>query len=244
MLIGNRETEKQTMSIKKKEQNVGEKNRSNALKSLKSEALLGGGREKIEKHHARGKMTARERLNWLLDSGSFEEMGLLIDHLSGNPGDGIIAGYGTVDGRRVFIYSQDATVQGGSIGYHHGQKMYKIIERALQMEVPLIGLNDSPGARMEKADNIEVLRKLGIHPSSQLTEKGRAAVFYPNTRASGAIPQISAIMGSCGGISVYSPALTDFIFMVDKMSHMFITCLLYTSPSPRDLSTSRMPSSA
>jgi len=211
------------MSMKKKEENVREEDRINELKSIKAKAILGGGKEKIEKHHARGKMTARERLNFLLDAGSFVEIGMLIDHLSGNPGDGIIAGYGTVTGRQVFIYSQDATVQGGSIGYHHGQKMYKIIEKALQMEVPLIGLNDSPGARMERADNIEVLRKLGVHPSSQLTEKGRAAVFYPNTRASGAIPQISAIMGSCSGISVYSPALTDFIFMVDKTSHMFIT---------------------
>ncbi len=193
------------------------------LQDIETQVLVHGEEGKIKKQHARGRLTARERLDLLLDPGSFVEMDMLIDHLSGSAGDGIVTGYGNVNGRRVFVYSQDATVRGGSIGFYHGQKMYRVIEKALQMRVPLIGLNDSPGARMESMDEVEALKKLGRHPLSQLVEKGRGAVFYPNTRASGAIPQISAIMGTCGGISVYSPALTDFIFMVDKTSHMFIT---------------------
>jgi len=206
----------------KKEENLVKK-RIQELQDIKAKALLGGGKDRIEKQHAKGKSTARERLNVLLDPGSFVEIGMLIDHLSGKAGDGIVAGYGSVNGRRVFVYSQDATIRGGSIGWHHGQKMYKVIEKALQMRVPLIGLSDSPGARMENANEIEVLKKLGSTPSSQMTEKGRGSVFFPNTCASGVIPQISAVMGTCSGISVYSPALTDFIFMVDKTSHMFIT---------------------
>ena len=210
------------MAIKSNKENLFKK-RIFKLKEIRTKALLGGGEEAIKKQHARGKLTARERLDLLLDPGSFVEMGMLIDHLSGNVGDGIVTGHGSVNGRRIFVYSQDATIRGGSIGWHHGQKMYKVIEKALQMRVPLIGLSDSPGARMENADEVAVLKKLGRTPSSQMTEKGRGAVFYPNTQASGVIPQISAILGTCSGISVYSPALTDFIFMVDKISHMFIT---------------------
>jgi len=210
------------MKAMKKEENVVQE-RIRTLQDLKADILRGGRKEKIEKQHARGKLTARERLDLLLDPGSLFETGMLIDHLSGNPGDGIVAGYGTVNGRPVYVYSQDATVRGGSIGSYHGQKMYKVIEKALQMGVPFIGLNDSPGARMENAEEIERLKNLKRHPSSQMLEKGRGSVFFPNTHASGAIPQISAMLGSCSGISVYSPALTDFIFMVDKISSMFIT---------------------
>jgi len=206
----------------KEERNVIQE-RIQKLRDIKADSLGEGRKDRIEKQHARGKLTARERLDLLLDPGSFLEMGMLIDHLSGNPGDGIIAGYGTVNGRPVYVYSQDATVRGGSIGTHHGQKMYKVMEKALQTGVPFIGLNDSPGARMENADEIEALKQLKQHPASKMLEKGRGSVFFPNTRASGAVPQISAMLGSCSGISVYSPALTDFIFMVDKISSMFIT---------------------
>ena len=210
------------MSTKKAEESLM-KQRIRELQDLETEVLVHSEEEKRKKQHARGRLTARERLDLLLDPGSFVEMDMLIDHLSGTAGDGIVTGYGSVNGRRIFVYSQDATVRGGSIGFNHGQKMYRVIEKALQMGVPIIGLNDSPGARMENMNEIEGLKRLGRHPLSQMVEKGRGAVFYPNTRASGAIPQISAIMGTCGGISVYSPALTDFIFMVDKTSHMFIT---------------------
>jgi len=176
----------------KKEENLVKK-RIQELQDIKAKALLGGGKDRIEKQHAKGKSTARERLNVLLDPGSFVEIGMLIDHLSGKAGDGIVAGYGSVNGRRVFVYSQDATIRGGSIGWHHGQKMYKVIEKALQMRVPLIGLSDSPGARMENANEIEVLKKLGSTPSSQMTEKGRGSVFFPNTCASGVIPPILSL---------------------------------------------------
>jgi len=186
------------------------------LQEIKAKALKGGGDEKISLQHQKGKLTARERIEFLLDRGSFVEFKLMVGHLEGNPGDGVVSGYGTIDGRIVCIFSQDATVRGGSIGALHGYKMYKSVELALEMGVPVIGLHDSPGARLPKIT--ESKTALG-----DLMEKSGASIFFPNTQASGVIPQISAIMGSCGGISVYSPALTDFIFMVDKTSHMFIT---------------------
>ena len=189
------------------------------LREAKSIALMAGGREKIEKLRQKGKLTARERIDSLLDSGSFVEWNMLVGHAKGLPGEGIIVGHGTVEGRMVCIYSQDATVLGGSIGSLHGYKMYNTIERALEMKVPLIGLHDSPGARTTRPeDGGGAFGDLGVQ-----SEKNGVSVFYPNTEASGVIPQISAILGSCAGISVYSPALTDFVFMVDGLSHMFIT---------------------
>jgi len=185
------------------------------LKQVKDQALLGGGAEKIGCRHAQGMLTARERLDWLLDEGSFIEHTLIIGHREGMPSDGIAAGHGKIHGRPVCVYSQDATVKGGSIGGMHGFKMYRTVEWALQMGVPFIGIHESPGARIPDAGARSVF--------GEAMEKHGGAVFYPNTQASGVIPQVSAIMGSCAGISVYSPALTDFIFMVDGRSHMFIT---------------------
>ena len=186
------------------------------LKKLKDMAMLGGGKEKIQKVHERRKLTARERIERLLDPGSFAEWNMLVAHSIGAPGDGIVTGYGTIEGRVVCIYSQDPTVLGGSIGPLHGHKMYRTIERALDMKVPFIGLHDSPGYRVVRPE--EAGSAFGFR-----SEKTGQAVFFINTQASGVIPQISAILGSCAGISVYSPALTDFIFTVDGTSHMFIT---------------------
>jgi len=191
------------------------KERVERLRDAKNKALLGGGLEKIERHHHKGKLTARERIDYLLDPESFVEFNLLAGHAAGNPGDGILTGYGTINGKTVCLYAQDATVLGGSIGVLHGYKMYKTVERALDMGVPVIGLLDSPGARAPKADEPWM--------ETSTTEKSGSAIFFPNTEASGVIPQIAGIMGSCAGISVYSPALMDFIFMVDDTSHMFIT---------------------
>jgi acetyl-CoA carboxylase carboxyltransferase component len=185
------------------------------LRKVKDVALKGGGEEKIARRHSEGKMTARERIEYLLDEGSFEEHNLIIGHLEGIPADGLVAGHGMIHGRTVCVYSQDATVKGGSIGAMHGFKMYRTIEWALGMGAPFIGLHDSPGARMPDMNSRGVF--------GEAMEKHGGAIFYPNTQASGLIPQIAAIMGSCAGISVYSPALTDFIFMVNKQSHMFIT---------------------
>jgi len=186
------------------------------LRRLKERALLGGGKEKLDLLHKKGKLSARERLELLLDPGSFVEFNMLLNHLKDAPGDGVIAGYGTIKGRVVCTYAQDPTVLGGSIGALHGYKMYRTVERALEMGVPFIGLHDSPGARLPRPEEGQTV--LG-----DIMEKSGPSIFYPNTQASGIIPQISAIMGSCAGISVYSPALTDFVFMVDKTSHMFIT---------------------
>ncbi|OPX33231.1 MAG: hypothetical protein B1H11_12965 [Desulfobacteraceae bacterium 4484_190.1] len=186
------------------------------LREIKENALKGGGEKKIAIQHQKGKLSARERIDYLLDDGSFVEFSMLLCHIEGNPGDGVVSGYGTIDGRIVCIYSQDPTVKGGSIGALHGYKMYKTVEQAIKMAVPLIGLHDSPGARLPRIT--ESKTALG-----DMMEKSGGSIFFPNTQASGYIPQISAIMGSCAGISVYSPALTDFVFMVDKQSHMFIT---------------------
>jgi acetyl-CoA carboxylase carboxyltransferase component len=188
------------------------------LRETKAVAALGGGEDKIAREHEKGKLTARERIDLLLDPGSFNEFNTLVKHKIGAPGDGIVIGHGTIDGRMVCVFSHDVTVFGGSQGYIHGRKLYKIHEMALDMGVPLIGLNDSPGARVVRPELAG-----SDDPYRVSDEKHAGVVFFINTRCSGAIPQISAILGNCTGGSVYSPALTDFVFMVDGLSHMFIT---------------------
>lgn len=180
------------------------------------EALLGGGEKRIEQQHAKGKLTARERIHLLLDEGSFEEMGKFVMHRSKDfgldkeyyLGDGVITGYGTINHRLVYVFSQDFTVFGGSLSETHAEKIVKIMDLAMKNGAPIIGLNDSGGARIQ-----EGVVSLG----------GYADIFYRNTLASGVIPQISAIMGPCAGGAVYSPAITDFIFMVENTSFMFVT---------------------
>jgi len=183
------------------------------LRELKQRAVFGGGKEKIEREHKKGKLSARERVDLLLDPGSFNELHMLLGHADSNPGEGVISGHGTVEGRPVCVFSQDVTVRGGAMGLRHGSKVYRTMEMALNMGAPLIGLNDSPGARAYRPDELE----------EQYSERGGGAIFFPNTQASGVIPQISAILGTCAGLAVYSPALTDFILMVDGISQMFIT---------------------
>ena len=180
------------------------------------EALLGGGEKRNEQQHAKGKLTARERIQLLLDEGSFEEMGKFVMHRSKDfgldkehyLGDGVVAGYGTIEGRLVYVFSQDFTVFGGSLSETHAEKIVKIMELAMKNGAPVIGLNDSGGARIQ-----EGVVSLG----------GYADIFYRNVMASGVVPQISAIMGPCAGGAVYSPAMTDFIFMVENTSFMFVT---------------------
>lgn len=192
------------------------KEKLNLLAQKKAEALLGGGEKRIEAQHAKGKLTARERIHFLLDDGSFEEMGMLVTHRSTNfgldkqkyLGDGVVTGYGTVNGRLVYVFAQDFTVLGGSLAESHAEKICKLMDMALKNGAPLLGLNDSGGARIQ-----EGVVSLG----------GYADIFYKNTMASGVIPQLSAIMGPCAGGAVYSPALTDFIMMVENTSYMFVT---------------------
>ena len=191
--------------------------RLQSLKEARKQALLGGGQERIDRQHKAGKLTARERLDLLLDPGSLQEWNMLLGQTRGLPGEGIVTGAATIHGRPVCVFSQDATVAGGSMSHWHGFKMHRTIERAIEMRIPLIGIFDSPGARVERPDDGG---NAGVVPNS---DKHEASVFYPNTQASGFIPQISVILGSCAGVAVYSPALTDFIFMVDGISHMFIT---------------------
>jgi len=186
------------------------------LEDKLKESKLGGGQNRIDAQHKKGKLTARERLELLLDSNSFEEIGGFVTHRSTNfglektkfLGDGVITGYGTVNGRLVYVYSQDFTVLGGSLAEAHAEKICKIMELAMKNGVPIIGLNDSGGARIQ-----EGVVSLG----------GYADIFYNNTKASGVVPQLSAIMGPCAGGAVYSPALTDFIFMTKNTSYMFVT---------------------
>lgn len=186
------------------------------LEELNKTALLGGGQSRIDSQHTKGKLTARERIDLLLDQESFQELGKFVKHRSSDfgldkqrfLGDGVVTGYGTIDGRLVYVYSQDFTVFGGSLSETHAEKIVKIMEMAMKNGAPIFGLNDSGGARIQ-----EGVVSLG----------GYADIFYRNTRASGVIPQISAIMGPCAGGAVYSPALTDFIFMVEKTSYMFVT---------------------
>ena len=184
------------------------------LKRREAEAKLGGGKERIEKQHAKGKLTARERLDRLFDPGTFFEVGLLAKHRCEDfrnkilPGDGVVTGYGLVNDRLVFAFSQDPTVMGGSLGAAHGEKICTIMDMAIRARAPIVGINDSAGARVQEG-------------SESMAAYGR--IFYRNVAASGLIPQISVIMGNCAGGAVYSPAITDFIFMVEKTSYMFIT---------------------
>ncbi|HEX2552829.1 MAG TPA: acyl-CoA carboxylase subunit beta [Microvirga sp.] len=186
------------------------------LEARRAQARLGGGAKRIEAQHARGKLTARERLELLLDQGSFEEFDMFVEHRSTDfgmadqkiPGDGVVTGWGTVNGRTVFVFAKDFTVFGGSLSEAHAQKITKIQDMALKMRAPIIGLFDAGGARIQ-----EGVAALG----------GYGEVFKRNVIASGVIPQISVIMGPCAGGDVYSPAMTDFIFMVRDRSYMFVT---------------------
>ncbi len=192
------------------------KDKLSTLESKKKTALLGGGEERIAKQHKKGKLTARERLELLMDEDSFEEIGMLVTHRSTDfgmekqrfLGDGVVTGYGTINGRLVYVFSQDFTVFGGSLSETHAEKICKIMDLAMKNGAPLIGLNDSGGARIQ-----EGVVSLG----------GYADIFYRNTLASGVIPQLSAIMGPCAGGAVYSPAITDFTLMVENTSYMFVT---------------------
>lgn len=191
-------------------------NKRTQLQELRDQAQLGGGADRIASQHKKGKLTARERLHFLFDEGSFEEIGAFVMHRSKDfgmenqqfLGDGVITGYGTINGRLVYAFSQDFTVFGGSLSETHAEKICKLMDLAMKNGAPLIGLNDSGGARIQ-----EGVVSLG----------GYADIFYRNTMASGVIPQISAIMGPCAGGAVYSPAITDFIMMVENTSYMFVT---------------------
>ena len=186
------------------------------LEKRRAEARLGGGERRIEAQHAKGKLTARERIELLLDEGSFEELDMFVTHrttdfgMAANKpaGDGVVTGWGTINGRQVYVFSQDFTVFGGSLSETHAQKIVKIMDMAMQNGAPVIGINDSGGARIQE----------GVASLA-----GYAEVFQRNIMASGVIPQISVIMGPCAGGAVYSPAMTDFIFMVKDTSYMFVT---------------------
>ncbi|MEK7256952.1 MAG: acyl-CoA carboxylase subunit beta [Bacteroidota bacterium] len=192
-------------------------NRKLELLQQKQEAAhLGGGKTRIAEQHKKGKLTARERIHFLLDESSFEEIGMLVTHRSNDfgmdkqivPGDGVVTGYGTVNGRIVYVFAQDFTVFGGSLSETHAEKICKIMDLAMKNGAPVIGLNDSGGARIQ-----EGVSSLG----------GYADIFFRNVRSSGVVPQISAIMGPCAGGAVYSPAMTDFTIMVEHTSYMFVT---------------------
>ena len=186
------------------------------LDEKRAKACLGGGQRRIDSHHAKGKLTARERIELLLDPGTFEEWDMFKEHRCSDfgmgenkvPGDGVVIGYGTINGRVVFVFSQDFTVFGGALSEAHAEKICKVMDHAMKIGAPVIGLNDSGGARIQ-----EGVASLG----------GYADVFQRNVMASGVIPQISLIMGPCAGGAVYSPAMTDFIFMVKDTSYMFVT---------------------
>src|SRR5882757_7268707 len=186
------------------------------LDEKRAAACLGGGTRRIEAQHAKGKLTARERIELLLDAESFEEWDMFVEHRCHDfgmadtriPGDGVVTGYGTINGRLVFVFSQDFTVFGGALSEAHAEKICKIMDHAIKVGAPVIGLNDSGGARIQ-----EGVASLG----------GYADVFQRNVLASGVVPQLSLIMGPCAGGAVYSPAMTDFIFMVKDSSYMFVT---------------------
>lgn len=186
------------------------------LRQRREKIQQGGGAKRIEAQHAKGKLTARERLNLLFDPGTFVELDAFVVHRCSNfdmagteaPGEGVVTGYGMVDDRLVYAFAQDFTVLGGSLGEYHAEKIVKVQDNALKVGAPVVGLNDSGGARIQE----------GVNALS-----GFGKIFYRNTISSGVIPQISAIMGPCAGGAVYSPAITDFVFMVDKTSQMFIT---------------------
>ena len=186
------------------------------LEEKRAAARAGGGEKRVEVQHAKGKLTARERLEILLDPGSFEEYDMFVEHRATDfgmaertiPGDGVVTGHGTVNGRRVFVFSQDFTVFGGSLSETHAEKICKVMDQAMKVGAPVIGLNDSGGARIQE----------GVASLA-----GYAEVFQRNVLASGVVPQISVIMGPCAGGAVYSPAMTDFIVMVKDTSYMFVT---------------------
>ena len=186
------------------------------LEQKRAQAELGGGEKRIQAQHGKGKLTARERIEVLLDEGSFEEWDIFVEHRCSDfgmdsktiPGDGVVVGYGTINGRLIFVYSQDFTVFGGSLSEAHAEKICKVMDHAMRVGAPVIGISDSGGARIQ-----EGVASLG----------GYAEVFQRNVLASGVVPQISLIMGPCAGGAVYSPAITDFIFMVEDSSYMFVT---------------------
>src|SRR4026209_2180104 len=186
------------------------------LEKKREGARAGGGTRRVEAQHRRGKLTARERIELLLDPDSFEEWDMFVEHRSSEfgmqdqkvPGDGVVTGYGTVNGRLVFVFSQDFTVFGGSLSEAHAEKICKVMDQAIKVGAPVIGLNDSGGARIQ-----EGVVSLG----------GYADIFLRNTLASGVVPQISLILGPCAGGAVYSPAITDFTIMVEGTSYMFVT---------------------
>jgi propionyl-CoA carboxylase beta chain len=191
-------------------------NRNEDLINRRESSHLGGGKTRIDKQHQQGKLTARERLTVLLDENSFNEIGQFVEHRATTfgldkqhfPGDGVVTGFGTIHGRLVYVFSQDFTVLGGSLSETHAAKICRVMDLAMKNGAPLIGINDSGGARIQE----------GV-----VSLAGYADIFYRNTRASGVIPQISVIMGPCAGGAVYSPALTDFVFMVEETSYMFVT---------------------
>jgi len=186
------------------------------MHAKKEKILLGGGQKRIDAQHGKGKLTARERIEMFFDEGTFVELDMFVKHRCTNfgqekkelPGEGVVIGYGTVEGRLVYAFAQDFTVEGGSLGEKHAHKIWKVMDLAMKMGAPLIGINDSGGARIQEA--VDAL-------------SGYAGIFFRNTAASGVIPQISVIMGPCAGGAVYSPAITDFIYMVKNTSQMFIT---------------------
>ena len=186
------------------------------LEERREKARAGGGERRVQAQHAKGKLSARERIELLLDDGSFEEWDMFVEHRCSDfgmaeqkvPGDGVVTGWGTVNGRLVFVFSQDFTVFGGSLSEPHAEKICKIMDRAMQVGAPVIGINDSGGARIQE----------GVASLA-----GYAEVFQRNVMASGVMPQISIIMGPCAGGAVYSPAMTDFIFMVKDSAYMFVT---------------------
>ncbi|MGE0659097.1 MAG: carboxyl transferase domain-containing protein, partial [Reyranellaceae bacterium] len=181
------------------------------LERRRQHARQGGGEKRIEAQHAKGKLTARERLEILLDPGSFEEYDMFVEHRTSDfgmdkqkiPGDGVVTGHGTVNGRLIFVFSQDFTVFGGALSEAHAEKICKVMDRAMTVGAPVIGINDSGGARIQEGVN---------------SLAGYADVFLRNVMASGVVPQISMVMGPCAGGAVYSPAMTDYIFMVKDSS--------------------------
>ncbi len=186
------------------------------LLELRTKARLGGGEKRIEKQHSQGKFTARERINMLLDEGSFEEFDMFVTHRCSNfgmekekyLGDGVVTGYGSIDGRLVYVFAQDFTVSGGSLSKTHAEKICKVLDQAMKVGAPVVGINDSGGARIQEGVN---------------SLAGYSEIFQRNILASGVVPQISAIFGPCAGGAVYSPALTDFVMMVKNTSYMFLT---------------------
>src|SRR5688500_15696944 len=204
------------LQIRDRERDGGMQEVLKQLEEKRAAARAGGGQRRVDAQHAKGRLTARERIELLLDPDSFEEWDMFVEHRSSEfgmqdqkvPGDGVVTGYGTVNGRLVFVFSQDFTVFGGSLSGAFAEKICKVMDHAMRVGAPVIGLNDSGGARIQE----------GV-----VSLAGYADIFLRNTLASGVVPQISAILGPCAGGAVYSPAITDFVVMVEKSSYMFIT---------------------